>query len=544
MEQDSAKQTSESKVQADLARGVPLEGVALSRWIMNLFSYADDTPFKPDWWQNFYLKNTDRFFIANKSRRVGWSYITAAKGEGMALDPARNNYTKQYVSYSLEDAIEKIKIAAEFYDSIPEHKRPKKIISRSKTRLEFLDRNGRSISRLISLPCKQPRGKGGDISLDEFAFHARDSEIYTAALPVISRGGSIEIGSTPFGNKGKFYDIYTDWENYQEYTRYNIPWYFSTDLCVNVPDAAKNKDLTTEDRIMLYGTDIIKKIFKSTPLDDFRQEFECYYRDDLAAFITLDMIRACTPLGGGDTSDEDTVEIRMTKRLDDFILEYEPDVHGSLYAGYDVGRTNDAAELTIMGHNPDTNRKTYWCNITLKKTGFDAQEAVLHKMMRELPIHRLCIDKTGLGMQLGEHMEDKYGKKVEGCMFTNEFKEEIANQVWLGFNRLEYQLPPDKELAIQIHSVKKIVTPGKHARFDCDSNTHHHADKFWSLALATFAINNGPTREDRNRFYKEYQRRKEGGAIETVKESEAPRKISEAAMLRRMIGRYGNPTKL
>lgn len=521
--------------QQTFAEGTPLEGPQLLRWIMYLFSYADDTPFRPDWWQSIYIKNTDRFFIANKSRRVGWSYITAAKGLGIALDPNRNNYTKQYVSYSLEDAIEKIKNAAEFYDSIPEHKRPKKIIGRSKTRLEFLDRNGRSVSRLISLPCKQPRGKGGDISLDEFAFHARDNEIYTAALPVISRGGSIEIGSTPFGNKGKFYEIYTGYEDYAEYTRYNIPWYFSSDLCVNVTEAAKNKDLTTEDRIMLYGTDIIKKIFRSTPIDDFRQEFECYYRDDLAAFITLDMIRACTPLGGNEIDDEDSVEIRMAKRLDDFIIDYDPAIHGSLYAGYDVGRTNDAAELFLLGHNPATDKKTVWCNVSLKKTPFDDQEAVLHRMMTQLPIHRLAIDATGIGMQLAEHMSQRYGKKVEACMFTNEFKETMANAVWLSFNRLEYALPADKELAQQIHSIKKSVTAGKHARFDCDANEKHHADKFWSMALATYAIVNGPTNPDRSRFFKDLQDGKGGGE----RKEDSSRGISQATAIRHIARRYG-----
>jgi phage FluMu gp28-like protein len=449
------------------------QGPLLMSFITHLLSYSDSKPFLGDWWQNFYLKDTSRFFIANKSRRVGWSYITAAKGLGMALDPARSGYTKQYVSYSLDDAVEKIRIAAEFFDSIPELARPKKIISRTKTRLEFLDLNGRSVSRLISLPCKQPRGKGGDISLDEFAFHAKDDEIYTAALPIISRGGNLEIGSTPFGNKGKFYEIYNDFDRYSTYKRYNIPWYFSPALCTDVKAAVKARDMTIEERVAAFGSEILREIFRSIAFDDFRQEYECFYRDEQAAFITLEMIRACTPLGGGE-EDEDTQEVVPFRDLDSFALAYDPETHGSLYAGYDVGRTNDASELILIGYKPRENTKTVLGLITKRKCGFDEQEDLLCRCLTQLPVHRLCIDSTGIGMDLAERMSKKYPLKVEGCTFTNEFKEDISNAMWIGFNRLEFRLPADKELASQIHAIRKIVTLGKHARFDSDRNQKHH----------------------------------------------------------------------
>lgn len=473
-------------------------------WAINLLSYHDDTPFKPDWWQAHYLKSDDRFLIANKSRRIGWSYITAVKGLVTALDPALSGYTKQYVSYSLEDAVEKIRIATEFYDSIPESARPKKLVSRTRTHLEFLDRNGRSISRLISLPCKQPRGKGGDISLDEYAFHQKDDEIYTAALPIISRGGNLEIGSTPFGNKGKFFEIVSDKTRYPKYKRYNIPWYMSPALCSDVRTAMADVNLTTEQRVAKYGTEIVRDILRSLPIEDFQQEYECAYRDELAAFIPLSMIRACTPVG-----DDEIVPYR---NLDDFILAYRPETHGSLYAGYDVGRTNDKSELTIVGHYPGENIRTVWGCISLKGARFEDQEKLLVRTIKELPIHRLAMDSTGLGMDLAERMTKKFNRKVEACTFTTEFKEAIANAIWLSFDSLSIILPADRDLQEQIHSIKKTTTAGKHARFDADRNAKHHADRFWSLALANYAVESGPSRT-RGQFYAQWeQRRKDGTA--------------------------------
>jgi phage FluMu gp28-like protein len=503
-----------------------LKDEAFLKWVMYLFSNSDDTPYTPDWWQSLYLKNEDDFFIANKSRRVGWSFVTADKGLGRALDRARTNYTKQFVSYSLEDAIEKIKTAEEHYDSIPDHLKPKKIISRTKTRLEFLDAGGRSISRLISLPCKHPRGKGGDISLDEFAFHAKDNQIYTAALAVIARGGSLEIGSTPFGNKGVFYDIFNDESTYGEFKRWKVPWYFSTALCKDVVNAVKDKDLTTEDKVIKYGTKQLVRIFHSYAIDDFKQEFECFYRDDKASFITLEMILECTPSGGSDNIDEDTIEVHEYKELDEFILAYDPAKHGNLYAGYDVGRTNDASELIVIGYNNDVKTKSVILRKSMKNTGFDMQEDTINRLMTRLPIQRLCIDKTGLGMEMAEHMEERYKRRVEGCMFTNEFKEIIANNAWLGFDRKEFRLPHDKDLQLQVHSIKKIITENKHQRFDCDSNKDNHADAWWALCLANYAIDAGPTSAAHKSKFYEQVKEKKGGNSDHIRPESAATAIS------------------
>lgn len=354
---------------------------------------------KLDWWQAWYLSHDFPFLIVSKSRRIGWSFITALKGLINANDPNRFKYTKQFVSYSLDDAKEKISFAREFYYSLPKRFR-KKIVSDTKTALEFEDVGGRTRSRLISLPCKPPRGKGGDISLDEFAFHVKDSEIYTAALPVITRGGQIEIGSTPFGNSGKFYDLLTDEKTYSLFKRVKLYWWHSPALCKDVRKAIEEAPLlTTEQRVEEFGTDLLVEIFKSMPLEDFQQEYENLFRDELSAFITLEMIQACTPLGDD--------EIKEFRTLDDFILAYDPKDHGDLYAGYDVGRINNASELTIIGYFPEQRIKAVLASISYKNVTFDDQEKTLLKLMNELPVHRLAIDATGLGMNLAENLQKK-----------------------------------------------------------------------------------------------------------------------------------------
>ena len=51
------------------------------------------------------------------------------------------------------------------------------------------------------------RGYSGNVTLDEFAFHADADKIYSALYPSITRGYSLEIISTPNGQQGKFYEL-------------------------------------------------------------------------------------------------------------------------------------------------------------------------------------------------------------------------------------------------------------------------------------------------------------------------------------------------
>ncbi|MFO8058219.1 MAG: hypothetical protein R6V10_13075 [bacterium] len=52
-------------------------------------------------------------------------------------------------------------------------------------------------------------------------------------------------------------------------------------------------------------------------------------------------------------------------------------------------------------------------------------------------------------------------------------------------------IPRARELTAQIHSIKKTATEAGYARFDTEKNERHHADKFWTLALAVHAAGLG-----------------------------------------------------
>jgi phage FluMu gp28-like protein len=458
-----------------------------------------------DFWQDAYIKSMARFIAIVKSRRVGWSFICSLKGLIKAMDPERIGYTKQFVSYNEEDALEKISYAKQFYESIPDCDAKKKLITDNKSMLCFQDKNGITQSRLISIPCRPPRGKGGDISLDEFAIYNPKMQklVYDAALPVISRGGTIEMGSSPLGKIGQFYDILTDKDTY-DYERYNIPWWFCRDLCVDVPTAVKvAPGLSTEERVETFGTKIIKQILKNNDYETFRQEYECDFIDSSESYIPLDLIYANTPgkrdgdldLSACENMSDDEyweynrgIDFQTYKDLDSAILNYNPGKHGeTLYLGYDVGREHDATAIMIIGRMPDGKKRDF-ARIELRNQPFQVQQDTILKAFKELPIYKGRMDATGIGKPVYESLHSKLGDRLEGVVFTPEEKEIMAIDVKRGLEQKEFLLSNDKEFHRQIHSIKRTSNGGKYFRYDAERNEKGHADSFWAWALANSAV--------------------------------------------------------
>lgn len=478
-----------------------------------------------DFWQDKYIQSMARFIAIVKSRRVGWSFICSLKGLIKAMDPDRIGYTKQFVSYNEEDALEKISYAKQFYDSMPDCDAKKKLIVDNKSQLCFQDKNGITQSRLISIPCRPPRGKGGDISLDEFAIYNAKMQklVYDAALPVISRGGTIEMGSSPLGKIGNFYDILTDKDTY-DYERYNIPWWFCRDLCVDVPTAVKvAPTLSTPERVETFGTKIIRQIYQNSDFETFRQEYECDFIDSSESYIPLDLIYANTPgkresdidLSMCETlSDEDYweynrgIDFQTYKDIDSAIMNYKPEYHGdTLFLGFDVGRTHDATSIFLIGKMPDGKKRDF-ARIELRNVDFETQQDTILKAYKELPVFRGRMDATGIGKPIYEALHKRLGDRLEGVTFTPEEKEIMAIDVKRGLEQREFLLSNDKEFHRQIHSIKRTSNGGKYFRYDVERNEKGHADSFWAWALANSAV--CLTEKKSNNFYAQRrQKRKE-----------------------------------
>ena len=493
------------------------------------FMKYDHKDIELDFWQDDFIKNRNRYICLLKSRQTGFSFVVAIKGLVKAFDPARTQYTKQFVSYNEEDAQEKIRYARQFYDSIPKRYK-KKLIHQTATMLEFADVGGKTTSRLISLPCRQPRGRNGDICLDEFAIYLPrlSKEIYTAASFCTLRKGCIEVGSTPLGTIGKFYEICTDRENYPNFDRYFVPWWYARVMCKDIRGAVQlAKDMPTEERVERFGTDRLISLYRNSTLEDFQQECECVFIDSSASYISLDLIYANTPGRREDDiplnieNDEEyfnakrDVEIHCFKDADDFILNYSPEKYGSpLYMGLDIGRTSDATVFYIIGLVNGKQRSVL--RHEMRNADFDSQFDVLCRLMENLPIYRCAIDNGGIGSNLAENAQKRYGERVEQYRFSLQSKEVLAMNVKMGLERREYELDNNRDFHAQIHSIKRTPSSGGGFRYDAERNERGHADSFWAWALASYAASAKNTTPS---FYAEYARKKNSVVIQSTEDS-------------------------
>lgn len=265
----------------------------INRWLATTEGFlqglteTDEQPTRLTPYQLDHLRDRSKFRAREKARGVGFSFICAA--EALARAHLKRDYTAIFVSLNLEEAIEKIRYASLLYHSLP-RKWQKKLVVDNKTSLEFEDHSGRYRSRLISHPCKDPRGKHkADVFLDEFAHYGfKQHAIYVAAVPIVSRGdGQLTIGSTPLTVGDLFHDILKEeHRKYPMFSRQSVPWWACPEFTTDLERAqVEAPGLDTAERVRRFGRPTLVDIFHTMELEDFRQEYELAFNDESQTFF-------------------------------------------------------------------------------------------------------------------------------------------------------------------------------------------------------------------------------------------------------------------
>jgi phage FluMu gp28-like protein len=427
----------------------------------------DGEPIVLDAPQLAFLESRSRFRWVTKSRQVGFSFIMAL--EALARCHLREGHTAVFVSFSLDEAKERVLLARQVFEDLPLAYQ-KKLVVDSKTELAF-ESNGahRKLSRILSVPSKAPRGKRGDLYLDELAHLVNDREVYRGSTALILRGdGQLTGCSTPLGRRGVFWEIATEEiRKYPHHWRQEVPWwlcrFFSTDTRRAAIEAP---EMTTEERVDRFGKPAIVEQFDSLALEDFQQELEGRFVDESYSFFPYDLILP--------TTSDDVV---LAADFDDI-----PAPRGRIVAGFDVGRTRDRSELAVF----EECEGRFTCRLlrSFAEAPFAEQEAHLRRLLEVLPVARLSIDRSGIGMNLAENLARDY-PQVVAENFTNETKERWATDFKILLQRREVALPRDRDLVAQIHSIKKRVLGSGKVAFDAERSARGgHADRFWAVVLA------------------------------------------------------------
>jgi phage FluMu gp28-like protein len=434
-------------------------------------------------WEPFqiqFLNNIDRLTADVKARQIAWSFTAAL--DAVTDGIIHENTPHIFVSVNQDEASEKIRYCRAIINAIDEPVRPK-LIRDSATMIEL--KNG---SRYISHPMRPVRGKPqARVYLDEMAHYpsGMDRQIYTAALPATTKGGYMRIGSSPLGAKGLFWEIITEGlRKWPGFKRQILPWWTVKGLCRDVEKALLlAPDMLTEQRVRTFGTPALIEIFENMFLEDFQQEYECAWVDEATSWITWEVINS------NQVQDLIWLHAKSVGEAYAMIPEIQEQIRlGAiepvLAGGIDIGRHHDFTEMMVVGKST-MNTYPVRFSISLDKVPFDEQQACFNKVVSELPFTQVLIDQNGIGAQLAENMQ-RTGRAM-GVDFTNPSKELWAVEARIQAERGATPLPVDRDLAYQIHSIKKTVTASKNNVFDAERNEKHHADKFWAWALALWA---------------------------------------------------------
>ena len=409
--------------------------------------------------------------LAEKSRQIGWSW-TASYGlvrrKAMAdaqLDGWVSSRDEIQARLFLDDCVKFAKILEIGAEDLGEQAIDKKGNTAFVLRLA----NGLKINSMSSNPNAQA-GKRGDRILDEFGLHENPRLLYSIAYPGITWGGQFEIFSTHRGSANFFNELVR--EVREKGNPKNISLHRVTlqdALCQGFLFKLQGKLPKDDPRQEMDEAEYFNFI-KSGCADEesFLQEYMCVPADDNSAFLTYDLIASCEYREG------EVWEIPLKT------------IKNAIYVGVDVGRKHDLT--VIIADEFAGGRYLTRKMIELKNTKFSDQEKILYDILALPNMRRCCIDNTGIGMQLAERAQDKFGKyRVEAVTFTGPVKEELAYPLKAAFEDGNTRIPFNKYLRADLRAIKKMTTAAGNVRFAADSGENGHSDRFWAKALAIHA---------------------------------------------------------
>lgn len=429
-------------------------------------------------WQKRFLINDAEWQIYNKSRQIGFSDTSALKALAEAMVYQASS---SFISHNQIESMRKIEYMKAAYEKLPSALQISKLKD-TESRISFS--NGASVISLPSTP-RAVRGLSkSNIYIDEQAHSQFAKLIYEAATPLLlheTEGQKLKLtaASTPLGagEENQFWSLFSNKAKYPDFFRIELPWWVFELLCKDIVRAqAEAPSMTTEERVLKFGTRKLVSQYRNTDKLTFSQEYECAFSDENLYFFPFDLILRCSrdyPYYRTST------ELLQTRKVNDY-----------LFMGCDVGRFTDKTELMVV-QLVDGRAKTI-ANITIAETPLPQQMAMIRKIVGDIKPTLFFIDKNGIGLSIYEDLIMSWPSTVVGSSFSNSDKKEIVLNAKKMMECNEVEIPQERDLQVQIHSVEKGVTRTGLDRYEGGDYRvgGHHADKFWAWGLALLGVKN------------------------------------------------------
>ncbi len=417
-----------------------------------------------DPYQKHLVRDTSRNRAINKSKKTGIS--TTIAGESIYKSFTMPGRQIIFVSTGQRIAEELLGKWYDLFATIPRSIQP--AFSKHSVQVARLS-NG---SRVMSLPSSDPgnirgfgmRGPETDVYLDEYAHVANDKELWIVVRDFQIIGGHITMNSTPYGKRGKYYEVVEPLMSvYKGLTpKFKTNWSYHHIHFTECPRLAKQEKFLREGM-----TDI-----------DFEQEYCCGFVDESLAFFPYEIINQC----------------QTTK---EFLSSYRS--KNPIYFGIDFGRTTSQTIVYIVEEIAPGNFKTIYIEV-MPGVHYDDQIDIINSLKIEYNPTLIKIDASGPGGDVLEDMlskEENCGNIIQPFDLTTTVKENIIIHLRMLMQRKKFSIPskdsPDsfvvkiaEQLERQLHGIQRTSTKfGLHTRYS-GKETAGMDDMVWAAALAVY----------------------------------------------------------
>jgi len=420
-------------------------------------------------YQRDWIKNPNQFAIGEKSRRIGLTFSEAYRVTGdLSTNKVKNGkvwFSSADLSAS-EEFIDYVGFFARYLNTAAKYVGEVVIDKEDDItahRVRFS--NGNECNAISSNPTRF-RSKGGDVILDEFAHHKDQEKMFTAAKPSMMWGNRVRIISTHNSDDSYFNSLIKEVMKGKDGTMKN--WsHFKTTIDDAIKDGLVDTILdhkATKDEIATF----LEDTFSGMTQEAIDEEFYCIPRSaSNSHLLSYELINAI--------------------ERDDILDELLNNIIGDLYVGGDIGRKNNPTVFWILEKLGELlyTRKV----VALKNMSYANQKEILYGILSHKKFRRCCLDATGIGNQLAEETQEKFGKtRIEPVMFTPKVKEDLASHTYVMVEGKKVLIPRDKTIREDLYSVKAVTTSAGNIRYEADqSKDGAHADHFFGLALALMA---------------------------------------------------------
>jgi phage FluMu gp28-like protein len=340
--------------------------------------------------------------------------------------------------------------------------------------LEVRFPNGSVIYGLPANP-DTARGYSGNVTLDEFAFHADAEKIYAALYPIITRGYGLEVISTPNGPQGKFYELaksagLVDLAITQG-ERYELPkspdrsgsGVWSGHWCDIHRAAREGLKLNLE--LLRAGVDE----------EAWKQEFCCEFISAGAQWILPELFQQCVSSEASTRLGVESQESRGSQFST---------VDSRLYAGWDIARNRDLSVIWLSELVGDVT----WTRGVIEMRNTPTPDQIREARALMPLVRRMTIDRSGMGLVIFEQLDREFPGKVEGVQFTQPTKETMAVLAKRRMEEAKVRIPDDVNIRTSFSSVKRTQNALGQFRFDTEHDSRYgHADHWWAFCLAESA---------------------------------------------------------